>query len=511
MDFQFSFGLGTADNGNVSRITNRRNPSRSITYLYDELNRIHDAVTDATSGQFCWGQLFGTQSGSTFTSGYDPWGNFKTITADPNRPGCSVSTMARTINVYNKIVDTNYVYDADGNLTADPSLTYTYNNENQLTATAGTTYLYDGDGKRVEKATTGPPLTPTKLYWYGTGPDALDETDASGNTNNSSFNEYVFFGGKRVARRDFSNNVFYYFTDHLGTSREIVQAGQTTPCYDADYYPFGGEAVVATNTCTQNYKFTAKERDSESGLDTFGARYYSASMARFTSVDPKPGSAHLAEPQSWNKYTYTRNNPLKYIDPDGMDIKLAAGQTGEIANRLVKLIVTDYKKASFRAKFNQLRDSPVHTTVANAHIDQGDRDPMNPNPGNAELTAVVGANGKVDKNKSTIDIHVDLNLMDSKGLNDPSIQGQIVRHEFDHASREEADPQSFYDAKQKGDQAFLIRDEKQAQDFTDPGKEPDSMTPELADQAVRSALGIDQDGNPLPSPPPPQKPPESNQ
>jgi RHS repeat-associated protein len=316
MDFQFNFSLGTADNGNVSRITNRINTSRSITYLYDELNRIHDAVTDATSGQFCWGQLFGTQSGSTFTSGYDPWGNFKTITPDPSRPGCSVNTMARTINVYNKIVDTNFVYDADGNMTNDPSITatYQYDNENHLqsasTTLGSSAYLYDGDGKRVQKSNG-------RLYWYGIGSDALDETDLAGNTNNSSFNEYIFFGGKRIARRDFSNNVFYYFSDHLGTSREIVQAGQTSACYDADFYPFGGEAVVVTNTCSQNYKFTGKERDTESGLDNFGARYDSSSMGRFMSPDPLAG--HTEDPQTLNRYAYVGNNPLNRTDPTGLD------------------------------------------------------------------------------------------------------------------------------------------------------------------------------------------------
>jgi hypothetical protein len=116
------------------------------------------------------------------------------------------------------------------------------------------------------------------------------------------------------------------------------------------------------------------------------------------------------------------------------------------------------------------------------------------------MNPAVGANGKVDKNASTIDIHVDLKLMDSKGLSDPNFQGQIVRHEFDHASREEAEPQSFYDAQQKDDQAFSARDEKLAQDFQDPGKEPDTLSPEAADQAVRDALGIDKDGNPRPPP-----------
>jgi len=316
LDFQYDFGLGTADNGNVNRVTNRRSPGRSITYQYDELNRIHDALTDDTSGQFCWGQLFGTQSGSTFTSGYDPWGNLKTITPDPNRPGCAVNTLSLTINALNKHVDSGFSYDNVGNLTAQPGQTYTYDAESHLKTAVGVTYTYDGDGKRIQKSNG-------KLYWYGMGGgDPLDETDSAGNLDNSNFNEYVFVAEKRIARRDSSNNVFYYFADHLGTSRVIVQAGQTSPCYDADFYPFGGEVVVATNSCPQNYKFTGKERDSESGLDDFGARYYSSSFSRFTTTDwsatPQPVPyADYADPQSLNLYSYVENRPIMRADADG--------------------------------------------------------------------------------------------------------------------------------------------------------------------------------------------------
>lgn len=64
-------------------------------------------------------------------------------------------------------------------------------------------------------------------------------------------------------------------------------------------------------------QFTGKERDAETGLDYFGARYYSGSLGRFTGVDPSMLSTVKANPQSWNRYTYTLNNPLKYIDPNG--------------------------------------------------------------------------------------------------------------------------------------------------------------------------------------------------
>jgi RHS repeat-associated protein len=63
-------------------------------------------------------------------------------------------------------------------------------------------------------------------------------------------------------------------------------------------------------------EFTGKERDTESGLDYFGARYMASTMGRFMSPDPLAG--HLANPQSLNRYVYVLDNPLKNTDPTGM-------------------------------------------------------------------------------------------------------------------------------------------------------------------------------------------------
>ncbi len=64
-------------------------------------------------------------------------------------------------------------------------------------------------------------------------------------------------------------------------------------------------------------RFTGKERDSESGLDNFGARYDSSSMGRFMSPDPSRNSIRLDNPQTWNRYSYVLNNPLELVDPSG--------------------------------------------------------------------------------------------------------------------------------------------------------------------------------------------------
>src|SRR5260370_40041172 len=65
-------------------------------------------------------------------------------------------------------------------------------------------------------------------------------------------------------------------------------------------------------------RFTGKERDSESGLDYFGARYYGGAQGRFTSADPKPVTEeNFVNPQRWQMYAYVNNNPLAAYDPNG--------------------------------------------------------------------------------------------------------------------------------------------------------------------------------------------------
>jgi RHS repeat-associated protein len=105
------------------------------------------------------------------------------------------------------------------------------------------------------------------------------------------------------------------------------QSGALNNVRRHDYLPFGEElfAPVDGRTAVQGYAsgdgvrqhFTAKERDNETGLDYFGARYYASTQGRFTSVDPLLASAKRRNPQTWNRYTYGMNNPLRFTDPDG--------------------------------------------------------------------------------------------------------------------------------------------------------------------------------------------------
>jgi RHS repeat-associated protein len=139
------------------------------------------------------------------------------------------------------------------------------------------------------------------------------ETDFSGNVQY----EYIFFGGKRIARQDGSGNRNYYFADHLGSTRVVTDASGT-PCYKADYLPYGMENTPSgfSNTCSANYKFTGYERDPETNNDYAFARYYSFREERFLSPDPIGGE--ITDPKTLNKYTYVRNNPVNLTDPRGL-------------------------------------------------------------------------------------------------------------------------------------------------------------------------------------------------
>ena len=116
------------------------------------------------------------------------------------------------------------------------------------------------------------------------------------------------------ARRDSSGNVYYYFSDQIGTARMLTNASGTV-CYDADFTPFGYQ-MAYTTTCEQNYKFAGMQRDSETGNDHTWFRNYEQNLGRWPSPDPLGGDP--TNPQSLNRYAYVLNNPTTLTDPLGL-------------------------------------------------------------------------------------------------------------------------------------------------------------------------------------------------
>ena len=305
MDRKYNFNLGVADNGNVITINNNRDTNRTQNFTYDALNRIQTAYTTGPN----WGESFGsttTPGGVPTTKGIDAWGNLwerSPITGKTYSEGLGCPADSS-----NRLTACSLVYDAAGNVTSNAGALYTYDAENRIATAGGATYTYDGDGNRVKKSNG-------TLYW-GAGP--LAESDLT--ATSTSWKEYVFFGGKRVARRDASNaSVHYFFLDHLGSTSITTNSTGATLEEDLDYYPYGG---IASGASSDHYMFTGKERDPESGLDNFGARYHASSLGRFMTPDwaARPATVPYAvfgDPQSLNLYGYVGNRPSSKIDIDG--------------------------------------------------------------------------------------------------------------------------------------------------------------------------------------------------
>jgi RHS repeat-associated protein len=292
----FNYGFSTANNGNVASWSATGNQSFTRTFGYDSLNRL-STFADSASTQPC--------KGLSWT--YDAWGNRtdQTVTAGT----CNTFHAGAAAN--NRLIAP-YQYDAAGNMIYDGTHSYTYDAENRVIKVDGgstATYVYDAEGNRVQK-TVG---SVTTAYLYDPPGQVIAETDGGDIMQVG----YTYAGGQLLA--EYKNSTTYFVhTDHLGSTRLLTAVNQSV--YDSlDYLPFGEQIAGSSGT---SHKFTGKERDSESDLDEFGARYYSSALGRFTIPDWAANEvdvpyADFGNPQSLNLYSYVRNNPLNVTDPDG--------------------------------------------------------------------------------------------------------------------------------------------------------------------------------------------------
>jgi len=119
--------------------------------------------------------------------------------------------------------------------------------------------------------------------------------------------------------------VYYFLTDHLG-SIDVVLDEEGNVVERADYLPYGNDRLRIDDSESEDndYGFTGKEADDETGLYYYGARYYDPEIGRFTQIDPlvlgeseKPLADVLSNPQALNGYSYVLNNPMRYVDENG--------------------------------------------------------------------------------------------------------------------------------------------------------------------------------------------------
>lgn len=360
-------GASQLFNGNISETswkTKSDNEVRNYKYSYDDLSRLTQA--DYVSG-------ISMPNGQTenYTEGglkYDKNGNITRleryglkkdgVTTDIidildylyaprsnklQKVNDSATPLAGFIDI--NTANNDYAYDANGNMFKDFNKDITqiyYNHLNLPTKVVfnyrepdvspnpkGIKYVYDASGKKLEKQIVN---TPNVGGWLPTNYETITY-DASFVYKN---NELQFMSQPEgYVKYDNGTNSFsyvYQFKDHLGNIRlSYTDANNSSSIEDVEiieennYYAFGmkhagynSTIIPLGNELGQKYKYNGKEYQDELGLNMYdyGARNYDPAIGRWMNIDP------LAEKyRRWSPYNYCVNNPMRFIDPDGMGVE----------------------------------------------------------------------------------------------------------------------------------------------------------------------------------------------
>jgi len=315
-------------NGNISR---QEFTGGSYNYSYDKLNRLTsgiaaDGKTEKSISYDVNGNILGLQRYTSLTAkedglAYQYSGNRLNAVTD------SVTTVATT--KFQMPGTTSYSYDLNGNML---SRSNTANTQNNLTAVynvlnlpqsmvAGgstVTYVYDAAGNKLRKVS---------------GTVATDYISGIQYTNST-----VDFIQNEVGRAIPNGTVYKYeynLSDHLGNVRYSfdVSNGIVGVLQKDDYYPFGLRIAKQVSGLENKYLYNGKEIQQESNQYDYGARFYDPVIGRWNVVDP------LAEKmRRFSPYTYAFNNPIRFIDPDGM---MPFEPTPEEAARMAKHVYGD--------------------------------------------------------------------------------------------------------------------------------------------------------------------------
>jgi len=363
MIYQFSItqpdgSSGFAPNGNVIGYLDSVNGMWSQ-IQYDGLNRLISAqvtppTTSLQASYFCWSfDNWGNRTGQTLSNEA-----FLSNGQQPCQPatGATSSFSQFLYSNTNQLVYGTWqsqqgafvtgipAYDSSGNMTNDLQNQYLYDAEGRVCAVQVPSapslpsrmiqYLYDAEGHRVGKGTItqwscdsdNNGFSLTSEYILDQGGKQVTEVDGSSN-GGKPIHTNAYAQGQLIATFD-DLGTHYQLADWLGTRRvQVSPAGVIEETCQS--LPFGdqlncAQSGVSTADDATEHHFTGKERDTESGLDYFGARYYGSTMGRFMSPDwnSEPEAipyADLRNPQSLNLYAYVNNNPLRMADPDGHD------------------------------------------------------------------------------------------------------------------------------------------------------------------------------------------------
>ncbi|MEM9552698.1 MAG: RHS repeat-associated core domain-containing protein [Acidobacteriota bacterium] len=302
------------------------------TYQYDAAGNIwqigaqqfqYDGLSRLTRGEVPLGAGERVQSAS-----YDVYGNLTGLATDGQAQ--SLAPSAST----NRLTGAGIAYDAAGNLTAlrDGGADFAYGYdplsmmETFQSSDLARVYFYDANDERLfawdcPQDSCGPNSTFERWTVRGLGGEILRVYEGPDLASLQWQEDYVYRGAQLLAAvraTDTGEATQHIHLDHLGSTRQVTDANRVEVARHT-YYPFGDEATSTTSGDLE-LKFTGHERERNGGgaglLDYMHARHCSPVLGRFLSFDPLGGNPRT--PQSWNRYTYTLNNPLRFTDPRGL-------------------------------------------------------------------------------------------------------------------------------------------------------------------------------------------------
>jgi len=306
--------------GNIIRLqdTSPTALAKDVTYSYDALGRLLSASY---------------ASGANYSFAYDALGNI----THTNTHGAYAYT-SELPHAVTQVWDMTYTYDKDGQATdivrvsgvvwsgtawsawTVQKLTYDSMWRQIGLSSDGkqTHYLYDDTGTRIQKQSG---QSRSRYIWS-------DYEERRSQSGDIVATQYVYLGSLKLAsvrHIGTETSIIYHHEDHLWWA-SVDTTSTWSLAFAVDYAPFGAERVTEQYGDYANpYLFGGKELDTESELQYFEARYYDNRIGRFVSQDvvfweigqTERGRALMADPQQLNAYAFSRNNPLRYVDPSG--------------------------------------------------------------------------------------------------------------------------------------------------------------------------------------------------
>lgn len=294
MELRYNAGTAQQFNGNISsqHWGVPGNLDKSYVYAYDELDRLKSGTYNTTAHSETgitydrMGNILSLKRGTAAVQAYQYTG-----TGIGNRLGSVTGGASRS-----------YTYDTNGNSLTDGTNTFGYNHLDLIRTVTGpnaTTYTYDGTDRKIRRVKGSQ------------GTDYIDGIQYSGNDI-----EFIQTEVGRAYRINATTyNFEYTLSDHLGNARVNfdINGGNARRIQSDDYYPFGSSFNGYSLGAKNNYLYNGKELQDGLGQYDYGARFYDPVIGRWGSVDP------LAEQgRKWSPYTYGFDNPIRFIDPDGM-------------------------------------------------------------------------------------------------------------------------------------------------------------------------------------------------